>query len=407
MKKFIIITAIIITMALSDGFGQNRSIQFAEKPWSEVLAQAKKENKLIFMDAFASWCGPCKWMAANIFTNDTVADFYNKNFICCSYDMEKGEGLELRKKYAVKAYPSLLFITPEGNLVHKKVGAPRRVNDYLSMGLTAQNPEECLASYYKKYAAGDRDPLFIRTYLERLIDAYEPVTDVLASYFATQNEQDLLLRSNWTIIYNYVEDMNSKEFLYLVNHEKEFSNLYTKDSTDNKISDVYVRSLMKLVRSSSMSDAGYIAMKQKIRDSGFSGAEKVIFTSDLNLYYTRGEKQKYLDLAYDDLEKYYADSYEMLNSVSWNVFQLCNVYDFNKSKKYLEKAMEWSKKAISLKNEPAGNDTHAQILFKLGKTDEAIKYERTAIALAKRQNISSHQYEESLKKMLSTGSEKK
>jgi len=174
MKKFILITTIIITMALSDGFSQNRSIQFQMKPWSEILAQAKKENKLIFMDAFASWCGPCKWMAANIFTNDTFADFYNKTFICASFDMEKGEGLSLRNKFDVRAYPTLLFINPEGDMVHKKVGVAQKIQDYINLGLTALNPDECLIAYNKKYSEGDQDPLFIRAYLGRLADAYVP-----------------------------------------------------------------------------------------------------------------------------------------------------------------------------------------------------------------------------------------
>jgi len=47
--------------------------------WQDIVAMAKQENKLIFLDAYASWCGPCKWMAANMFTNDTIADYYNKN----------------------------------------------------------------------------------------------------------------------------------------------------------------------------------------------------------------------------------------------------------------------------------------------------------------------------------------
>ena len=222
MKKFILITTIVITMALSDGFSQNRSIQFQVKPWSEILAQAKKENKLIFMDAFASWCGPCKWMAANIFTNDTVAEFYNKTFICTSFDMEKGEGLNLRNKFDVRAYPTLLFINPEGNMVHKKVGAAQKIQDYINLGMTALNPDECLSACNKKYNEGDQDPLFIRTYLARLADAYMPLTGVLQKYFASLKEEEMLTRTSWNIIYNYVDDMNSKEFGYLVKHEKDY-----------------------------------------------------------------------------------------------------------------------------------------------------------------------------------------
>jgi thiol-disulfide isomerase/thioredoxin len=399
MKTFIFIIPFVITLSISDGFSQNRSIQFQQKPWSEILAQAKKENKFIFMDAFASWCGPCKWMAANMFTNDTVADFYNKTFICTSVDMEKGEGLTLQNKFQVRAYPTLLFINPEGDMVHKKVGAAQKVQDYVNLGLTALNPDECLTAYFKKYGEGDRDPLFIRSYLSRLADAYMPLTDVLHQYFTSLKQEDLLNRMTWTIIYSYVEDMNSDEFIFLVNHEKEYGKISTKDSVDGKISDVYLRALVQFSRNANMTDVNYDALKQKIKASGFSGADKVIFTSDLNLLYTRGEKQKYLDLVYNSLDKYYADDYNMLNRISWNVLQLCSVYEFSQAKKYLEKASSWAKKSVSVKSEPANNDVYAQILFKLGKKEEAINHERTAIALAKQQRLSFKEYEATLKRM--------
>jgi thiol:disulfide interchange protein len=129
MQKCILIIAVIVTVSFSDVFSQNRSIRFIEKPWQEIVAMAKKENKLIFLDAFASWCGPCKWMAENMFTNDTVADYYNTAFICASIDMEKGEGLTLRQRYGVRAYPSLIFINSDESMVHEKVGAPQKVRE--------------------------------------------------------------------------------------------------------------------------------------------------------------------------------------------------------------------------------------------------------------------------------------
>jgi len=400
MKKLILLTTIVFIVALSDGFSQNNSIRFQQKPWSEILAQAKKENKLIFMDAFASWCGPCKWMAANIFTNDTVADYYNKTFICSSFDMEKGEGMTLRSKYDVRAYPTLLFINSDGDLIHKKVGAAQKIQDYINLGNIALTPGEGLIAYEKKYNEGNRDPLFIRTYLARLSDAYMPLNDVLDKYFASLKDEEKLTQANWNIIFNYVNDMNSQEFGFLIKHGKEFEKISTKDSVDSKISDVYLQALVQLTRNAQMTDENYNALKLKIKQSGFAGADKVIFTSDLNLYYTRGEKQKYLDLAYSDLDKYYSTDYNMLNRISWNVLQLCSVYELSQSKKYLEKALSWMKKSIAAKSEPANNDVCAQILFKLGKHDEAIHHERTAIALAKQQHASTKEYDATLKRML-------
>lgn len=99
-----------------------RSITFTESNWKAVLAQAKKEHKLVFVDAYTQWCRPCIMMAKDVFTLDVVADFYNQNFINVSLDMEKGEGPALAKKYAVNAYPSFLYIDGNGKLVSRDGG---------------------------------------------------------------------------------------------------------------------------------------------------------------------------------------------------------------------------------------------------------------------------------------------
>lgn len=109
---------------------EKRGIQFFEGSWQEALEKAKKENKMIFLDAYASWCGPCKMMKLNTFTNKSVGKFYNSNFINVAIDMEKPDGLALAEKYNIEAYPSLLFIFADGVLLGKEVGY-QRPNEFI------------------------------------------------------------------------------------------------------------------------------------------------------------------------------------------------------------------------------------------------------------------------------------
>ncbi len=99
-----------------------RSIVFDESSWDKVLAKAKKSGKLIFVDAYTTWCRPCIQMAKDVFTLDKVADFYNANFINVTMDMEKGVGPSLVKKYQITAYPTYLFVDGKGKLVFKDGG---------------------------------------------------------------------------------------------------------------------------------------------------------------------------------------------------------------------------------------------------------------------------------------------
>ncbi len=101
----------------------DEGIQFKKISFEQALKEAKASNKLIFMDAYAEWCGPCKYMAANVFTDAEVGKLFNDKFINLKIDMEKGEGPALAAKYQVRAYPTLFFIDGDGNVVKKVLGA--------------------------------------------------------------------------------------------------------------------------------------------------------------------------------------------------------------------------------------------------------------------------------------------
>jgi len=97
-------------------------ISFYDLSVKEAVALAKKENKLVFIDAYTTWCGPCKRMSKYTFTDKDVATFFNDNFINLKIDMEKGEGAKIERKFDVRNYPTLLFLDGDGELVKKYIG---------------------------------------------------------------------------------------------------------------------------------------------------------------------------------------------------------------------------------------------------------------------------------------------
>ena len=78
---------------------------------------AKQENKLVFMDCYTSWCGPCKMMTSKVFPQKIMGDYFNPRYVCVKFDMEKGEGVDLKTKYDVKAFPTFLCLDSEGNVL--------------------------------------------------------------------------------------------------------------------------------------------------------------------------------------------------------------------------------------------------------------------------------------------------
>ena len=136
MKTILVVLAGVLICG--SGFSQN--INFQEGTFEEVLAKAKSENKLVFMDCYTVWCGPCKKLAKEVFPRKEVSTFFNDNYISLTMDMEKGEGIELAQYYNITAYPTLLFLNASGEIVDRVEGA---VNAYqlIEKGKAALNLE--------------------------------------------------------------------------------------------------------------------------------------------------------------------------------------------------------------------------------------------------------------------------
>lgn len=98
------------------------SIIFTEGTFNNALKQAAAQHKYLFVDAYASWCGPCKLLKATTFHNKKAADFYNANFVNISIDMEKGEGPQLAQEWGITAYPTLIVFASNGRPLSGTMG---------------------------------------------------------------------------------------------------------------------------------------------------------------------------------------------------------------------------------------------------------------------------------------------
>ena len=101
----------------------SKGIQFANMSFEAAKAEAKSTGKLIFIDAYASWCGPCKMMDKNTFSDEEVGNVFNKKFINLKIDMEKSEeGPSLARMFQVTAYPTFLWVNGDGKIVKREMG---------------------------------------------------------------------------------------------------------------------------------------------------------------------------------------------------------------------------------------------------------------------------------------------
>ena len=124
MKKAII-ACLSLLWAVS-AFAQDTTAKgtvFTQGTLKELLAQAGKQEKYLFVDVYAGWCGPCRYMATKIFPQPKVGDYFNKTFVNAKFDAEKGEGIAVARKYDVRSYPTFLILDEKGEEVGRVVGA--------------------------------------------------------------------------------------------------------------------------------------------------------------------------------------------------------------------------------------------------------------------------------------------
>ncbi len=392
MKKAVYVFLSFILLFTYINAEDGKGIQFEKSTWSEIVSKAAKENKLVFLDAYADWCGPCKWMAKNVFTNDTVAEFFNKNFINAKIDMEKGEGVAIAQRYGVRAYPTFLYINGNGDLVHRTCGScPPQ--DFIGLAKDALNPEKQLVAIKKSFETNPGDVVIAKKYFTLLENACMIANDDIAKYFSTIKLDDLIQQDNWDMMQLYLNDSDSKEFKYLIKNRKKFAEKYSDEKVDQKINSVYEGNLRDLIRLNDFKS--YEALKIKIKKSGIPTGEEIILSSDLNLYNKKKEWKNYIKTAEKYVNKYGKDDYQQLNSISWTVFE--NFSD----KPSLIKAEKWAKLSVELKDEYANNDTYANILFKLGKKQKAKAAAEKSIELAKKEGTDYKETQDLLDRILS------
>jgi thioredoxin-related protein len=351
-------------------FGQ---IQFFTGTWSEALDKAKQENKLIFLDAYTTWCAPCKQMDKEVFRATSVGEAYNATFINVQKDMEKDEGIDLAKKLNIKAYPTLFFINGEGEMVHRVAGY-HSTSRFLELGNVVKDGKETLANMTAQYEMGLRDPDFLKKYTKASFQAAEGKHNPIAeAYLETQ--KDMTSEENLRFIFTYVNDTDTRLFKYLVNNKKYFEKVFSTGEVFAKTQDLIEK---KIYNTKPTPRLGQVDTLFKAvfptKSAQLSAAYR------MNYYRGQGNRDEYAKAA-----AYYMKKFRIKDPMELNetAFTFCRVID---DKEMLEKAVGWAKKSIKIESNYYNNETLASLYYKLGDKPKALKTALKAIELAKKNN---------------------
>ncbi|MCD8185575.1 MAG: thioredoxin domain-containing protein, partial [Rikenellaceae bacterium] len=229
MMKLRIVLLLFLAAYISSGKAQNRSIPFEEtKLWTEIVEKARTAEKIIFVDCYTDWCGPCKMLSANVFTRDSVADFFQEHFVNTKFEMEKdADGIAYRQTWEVKAYPTLLFIDPRTEqVIHRVVGAVKP-EALIQAAQKALDPTLNLRAMEERYEQGDRSPDFMVSYLGALQSAglHPRKISIALEYLESLSAERFATGYTWQILRNHIEDPLCGPMLRLWNERFHFYEL--------------------------------------------------------------------------------------------------------------------------------------------------------------------------------------
>ena len=185
MKNVLLLSTILL-LGLSENVSA-QGIRFEKVNFPEAQEMAKEDGRLIFIDVYTTWCGPCKMLAKTVFVDSSAGACFNGAFVCVQLDAER-EGKEVAKRYGVSAYPTLLFLTADGELLHKDVGTVA-VDALIDAGKfalrEADNPNN-LVKLKKRYEQGERNEQFLRKYIEKMVANKEKPYEAIEEYLKVQ-----------------------------------------------------------------------------------------------------------------------------------------------------------------------------------------------------------------------------
>ncbi len=363
----------LLFFATTLGAQELTGITFVEKPFDALLAQAKQEDKLIFIDAYTTWCGPCKMMTTKVFPDERVGEVYNKRFINAKFDMEKGEGPGLASRYAVSAYPTYLFVNGDGELVHKGLGYIP-IPALLELADAAVS-DQSIGALNARYAAGERDPAFVKTYAQILTDNYEQVRadQVVGDYLDGQS--DWSIPDNLSLILASPGDLGDKRMVYLIEHAEAIEGKVGKGSVAGTVQRALVNGYHRSNRKRSLVPPDEI--EAFYAENAGTLKDQLLLQYVLIYYERQDDMERYLPAALAYYSAYPSQDFTELNSVAWTFYEHATDPD------QLAQAIQWAEKSVDINPYYPNLDTLAWLYQKTGQQQKAERTARLAIEHAK------------------------
>lgn len=377
--------------------------------WTDIKAKAKAEHKLIFIDCYASWCGPCKMMERDVYPDAKVGAAVNAGFISVKVQFDRTEKDDARTKrwyedadsintqYGIGAFPSLLILSPDAQPIKKEVGY-KSPAAFIAFVESAKDPKSQYWSMAQKYKDGglSEDELF---HLMDQANAFgdRPLATEVATAIKTRYIDgvtgDACLTKKYLLFYNsnpglfHFSDPMTRVFIDRADTiDKTYRKGLSYDIISGQVDRVIIQPSLWRDGKPVTATPDWGHLRKVIADSTRGDwAVRMDYLARLDFYKRVKNWAAFVDTREQVLRAFPPKptggrdgDLTALNADAWSVFEACD------NPALLKKALAWSDRVVTegAKIDIIADcmDTRANLLYKLGRKKEAVQYEEQSIA---------------------------
>lgn len=384
--------------------GQN--IQFTESlTWNDVINEAKLTNKYIFVDCYTTWCGPCKRMESDVYTDKNVIKFANENFISLKIQIDSTNNdndlikkkydmaYYISKNYGVHAFPMYLFFSPLGEIVDKDLGYKNK-DEFFNILKNATNINLQYYTAIKKMDSSKLPNIHLKNIaykagrLKEEKNSRRAARMYIDKYLNKISEDDFSSDIDFKFIKDFGFLITSRDRIF----KMMYSNLNKpdtvsyhatlKDAVLNIISNEEMDSFIKFKSGNTEIIPNWSTISKRItRKYDKIVSDEIILKGKIEWYGLKSDWTNLARASIEKINKYGLDTIgngkAILADMIYNVIFLHCL-----DKEILSNGLTLIEIVVKASpNDFASIDTYANILYKLGRKDEAILWEAKAMAM--------------------------
>jgi len=360
-----------LCLSIQAVYSQNQFVP-DDTPYKIALENAKTQGKPLFVMLYADWCPHCNQMKKEVFSDPAVMDFLNKNYVCVWKNVEKEEGIALKDKYNTKSLPTFLFIDPSNEVLVYALKGESKKADFLTEANYALNPRMQLPYLEKEFLADPGNSNKFFAYLNTLKKGKDRTDLSIPThiYLNTQSDTQLVSELNWRVIANGVTDIKSREFQYVLNHQKDFAAVASQNRVDRKIESIVNELLRPYV--DNLDTVNYYKQREIAKSIRLQKTDSLVFKFDLTLAERTEKWQYYKKVTLADTEKLVWNDASFLKDIGQTYLK--HIADTES----LKKSILWVKHSLELNDSYDGNLLVARLYNKIKDKKLALKYAKEA-----------------------------